>query len=137
MRGKGAIFDFLTNLIESLAEVTHERVIGARDQPMLGLDQAGEAGCGQAKDAQDAGSLVEVGGVAALLDEAADVDAQHGDLVFEAVEIAIFQPGKLGLFEMAGVEAMLEGVEVAGRSAAAGRDFRLWIGHGGIRRSGN
>jgi len=76
---------------------------------MLGLDQAGEAGGGQAKDAQDAGSLVEVGGVVALLDEAADVDAQDGDLVFEAVEIALFQPGQLGLLELAGIEAMLEG----------------------------
>jgi len=66
-------------------------------------------GGSQAKDAQDAGSLVEVGGVAALLDEAADVDAQDGDLVFEAVEIALFQPGQLGLLELAGIEAMLEG----------------------------
>ena len=76
---------------------------------MLGLDQAGEAGGGQAEDAQDAGSLVEVGGITALLDEAADVDAQDGDLVFEAVEIALFEPGQLGLLELAGIEAMLEG----------------------------
>ena len=76
---------------------------------MLGLDQAGKAGGGQAEDAQDAGSLVEVGGITALLDEAADVDAQDGDLVIEAVEVAFFQPGKLGLFELASIEAVLEG----------------------------
>ena len=94
MRGKGAIFDFLTNLIESLAEVTHERVIGARDQPMLGLDQAGEAGCGQAKDAQDAGSLVEVGGVAALLDEAAG----RGRFLIEDFGLRIGH-GELGILD--------------------------------------
>jgi len=32
MGGKGAIFDFLGDFFKSPAEVTHERVNGARDQ---------------------------------------------------------------------------------------------------------
>jgi len=53
------------------------------------------------------------------LDGAADDQAEHGDLILEAggsqlVEVAEFSGG-----EAAGVEAVLEGVEVSGLGTAA------------------
>jgi hypothetical protein len=55
------------------------------------------------------------------LDEAAGEDADEGDLFKETGGIGGFDPGEITLGDTAGVEAMLEGIEVAGRGAAAAR----------------
>ncbi len=92
--------------------------IGGGGDEVLGAHQAGEAGGGQAQDADEVGDFGEGVGGLAELDEAAGEDAQGGDLIVEAVEIGAFQVFQLGGLELAGVEAVADSVGVAGLGAA-------------------
>jgi hypothetical protein len=117
--------------------------IGWLDEEALGLEQAVEAGRGQTEDTQDGECLGEVIGIATELDDAADVDAQELDFVEQAGEVGKLQVGKIVFAELFGIEAMFDGVEVAGRGAsrfagggrAARGHSRLWRAVNGERLS--
>ena len=92
---------------------------------VLGLEETGEAGGGEAHDAHQAEHLGEGVEVFAELDEATEVDPQNGDFVVEAGEATGLEVEMVKSFELAGVEAVLEGVSIAGLGAGGTGGFGL------------
>ena len=97
----------------------------------LGLEHAIDARGGEAEDAEDVGGVVEVAAGGVMLHEAAGEEAEEGDLVFEAFYGCGLEVGELALVEAAGVEAVLEGIGVAGLGAGEGGGFGGAAGFGG------
>ena len=92
----------------------------------------GEAGRGQAHNAHEAEHFGEVINISTPLNQATEVNPHHGDFFVEADELASVEVGEVGSFELAGVEAVLEG---AGRTGRLG--FRTGPrGSGGRRGNG-
>ena len=104
---------------------------GVRGEQALGLEHAVDAGGGEAEDTEDVGGVVEVAAGGVMLDEAAGEEAEEGDLVFEAFYRGRLEVGELALVEAAGVEAVLEGIGVAGLGAGEGGGFGGAAGFGG------
>lgn len=95
---------------------------------VLGAYEAGEADGGEADDVQESHDTRQVLDIGAHLNDAADVDAQHSDLLVEAGKLEIFDAGEVGGLELTGVEAVLEGVGVAdGGAAPASTDVVLLV----------
>jgi hypothetical protein len=120
-------------LLGDLGEGLLKEVLGRvllPEKEALGLDHAVEAGGGQAEGADDFQHLVEVDGGVNTIDQSAGKEAQHVDLFGEAFEVGGEEVAQVALVEAAGVEAVAEGVEVAGLAAAlaGGRS----CGHGAI-----
>lgn len=121
-------------MLQFFSELTHDlfkriRIGGIpsrAEEQVLGSDQAVEAGGGEAKGANDEDGLHQVGRGGIALDQTAGEEAQDGDLFGEALEVGGFQIAKIALVGAAGVEAVLEGVQVA-RLGATGT---LWFGRG-------
>lgn len=117
------------DLLQRLVEGEGELILTGGEQT-LGLEQAGEGVDGQAEGAQQAEALGELVQAGAELDDAADVETEQGDLVVEAGELAGLEGGQVGFAEVGGVEAVGDGVAVAGLTAAAalgGRGGKLGV----------
>ncbi len=84
---------------------------------ILDAENAGDGGGGEAEDAEGVGKLIEIGLGVAGFDQATGEDTDEGDLVDEGFEVGGLDAGEITLFDAAGVEAMLEGIEVAARGA--------------------
>ncbi len=91
------------------------------EEELLGADQSVQAGGGQAEGAQDDHGVVEIGRGLTALNQAAGENAQGGDLFGETFEVVGLKVGEVALAEAAGVEAVLEGVEIAELGASAAR----------------
>jgi hypothetical protein len=118
--GEGVVFadgHFGTDLFEGLADFVVKLAFGADE--VLGLDEAGEAGGGEGEDAQEGEGFKKVGGDGARFDGTADDEAEEVDLFLEADAFKLAEAFEVGALEAAGIEAVFEGVEVAGRGAAA------------------
>ncbi len=70
---------------------------------------------------ENAGELVEIGSGIDRFNEAAGEDADEGDLLGETLVVCVLDTGEITLFEAAGVEAVLEGVDVTELTAWAAR----------------
>jgi hypothetical protein len=118
-------------LVVDLLDGEGDLVSGVAGEQVVGLEQAGEGSNGQAEDAEELEAFGEVVYACAELDDAADVEAEEGDFFGQAGEVAGFEGGDFGFAEAGGVEAVLEGVEVARLAAAAavGGCGGGWIGH--------
>ena len=121
-------FDELGDFEEGLVNGGGDFVV-VGGEPILGLDEAGEGGGGEAEGTQEAQGFRQVIDGAAQFEDAANEDTQHGDLVLQADLGGLIEVGEVDFFEVAGVEAVLEGVAIAGRSAA-----RATMGGGLLRR---
>jgi len=106
--------------------------IGGTAQEMLGLDEAVDAGTGQTEAAQQVEGNGEIVGLGAELGEMADVDTEELDFVQQAGEFECIEVGEVVFGEIARIEAVLVGIEVAGLGAGvAGAVF--FGGRGGGR----
>jgi hypothetical protein len=104
---------------DGLAEGVFEAVFGVvLLDDGLDLDQAGELGGGGAEGGEQAQAGVDVVDVGGEGEDTADDDAQRGDLFAQVVAVQILDGFDFVGFEVAGIEAVLEGVEVAGLGAA-------------------
>ena len=65
--------------------------ICARGEEVLGFDETGESDGGQGEGAKELHGFCECGNLVAKFDAAADVDAQHGDLVFDAGKLTVIE----------------------------------------------
>ncbi len=97
----------------------------------LFVNHVGEALGGGAEGVEEGHGLIEVGDAVAEFEDAAGDGAQHSDLGGEVGGFEVVEVFELSLAEVAGVEAVAEGVGVAGLGAA----FTGW-GHGGSSRGG-
>ena len=97
--------------------VTQAGVAGGEED--LGTGEAGDGAGSQAEDAEDVGKLVGVGIGERGFDQAAGEEADEGDLFDETGDIGGFDAGEVTFFEATSVEAMLEGIVVAGRGTGA------------------
>jgi len=89
---------------------------------VLNAHETGEAEGGQAEDAQEADVVLQGGDLGVAVEHSTDEDAQHGDLIFKTGEGMGFEVFDFTGVELASVEAVLEGIGVAGLAAApAGR----------------
>ena len=84
---------------------------------ILDAEDAGDGGGGEAEDAEGVGELIEIGLGVAGFDQATREDTDEGNLVDEGFEVGGLNAGEITLFDAAGVEAVFEGIEVAGRGA--------------------
>jgi len=115
------LVEFFVDLTDGFGELVIKTGVAGGEQ-VLGFGEAGDGGGGQAEDAEDIGELVEVGIGDAGFDQATGEEADEGDLFDETGDIGGFDAGEVTFFEATGVEAVLEGIVVAGRSAGvAGR----------------
>jgi hypothetical protein len=117
------------NLADSFIDLL-VKVGGVVDEKGLGLNDAGDGGGSQADGAEDASDLVEVSRVGARLDELAGKDADESNLFSKTLDAGIFNTGEVTLVDAAGVEAVFEGIGVAGLAAAAARGKEGGVGHG-------
>ena len=102
----------------------------ATGEEMLGAEEAREALNSSAEAIEDRKGAVNGFDGGSHFEDAAGVDAEHVNLGFEVFEGKGFQVGLLTEVEAWGVEAVLEGIVIAGRSTAFTRDIRRGIGHG-------
>lgn len=113
--------------------ILHWVALRAYDE--LGADETVDGEGGETEDTQGEGGFLKVLGLAAELDDAAGLDAQHGDLVDKPGILSFFEVFDIGRFELVGVEAVFEGVLVAARGAATAAEgtFKgVWVrGHDG------
>ena len=125
------------DLVEDLIEGA--LTIGFGTEHLLGAQHAREAGGGGGDDAQEADGFGEGFYIMTPFNEAAHADTQHVDLVLHAGEGDVFEVVEFGALEAAGVEAVLEGVGVAGRRAAGAFIRRRGggVGVGGSHGKGN
>jgi hypothetical protein len=65
--------------------------ICARGEEVLGFDETGESDGGQGEGAKELHGFCECGNLVAKFDAAADVDAQHGDLVFDTRKLTVIE----------------------------------------------
>ena len=98
--------DLGVDLADGFGDIVVHTGIANRKQ-VLGLDDAGDGGGGQAEDAQDIGELVGVGIGEAGFDQAAGEDADEGNLFEEAGGVGGFDAIEVAFFYAAGIEAML------------------------------
>jgi hypothetical protein len=103
---------------DGLAEGFFKAVFGATllDEG-LDLDQSGQLGGGGTQGGEQAQAGVDVVDVRGKLKDAADDFAQGGDLLAKVIVLHALDGFDLVGFEVAGVEAVLESVEVAGLRA--------------------
>jgi hypothetical protein len=110
-------------LLVSNHELTINSDIEAKRLAVRFLKAMGEgpslrSGYCQTEVAEDPVDFVEVAGGGVFFDQTAGGEAEDGDLFGEALEGGGFEVGELALLEAAGVEAVAEGVGVAGLAAA-------------------
>ena len=116
--GRCAGAEIEVNLADGFGEIVIEIGIAGGEE-VLGAGEAGDGGGGQAENAEDVGKLVEIGIGEGGFDEATGEEADEGNLFDEAGDIGGFDAGEVTFFEATGVEAMLEGVLVAGWGTGA------------------
>jgi hypothetical protein len=121
-----------THLESSFLDCVHEEFQGGCLWVMdlvLDADEAGEGGGSEAEDAQEAHGIFDVEDLIRVLEQAADVDTEHGDLVEEVeIELAV-EVGDIDGAEVTGIKAMLEGIGIERLGAAqAARELRF-LGH--------
>lgn len=103
------------DLFDGLADGEGEVILAG--QQALGLHQAGEGGGGHAEQAKQVEGFIEVVVFGAHLDDTTDVEAEQADLVGQAGKLAVLEGGDIHFAEMGGVEAVLDGVAIAGLAA--------------------
>lgn len=133
--GMGILFFFLhfaKDIIQGFVEFCIPGA-GTEGEVMLGAHEAGEGGEGVGDGTQEDDALLEGLSLATQLDGAADLDAKESDLIGETGELGGIEIGALGRVELAGIEAVLEGVDVAGLTATffgcGRRGSGISIGH--------
>ena len=110
---------FFVDTTDSIGDFVVEASAGGGEE-VLGLDDTGDGCRGQAKDAERVGEVVEGGILDRELDQATGEDADEGDLFNEAGDVGEFDTGEVIFRDATGVEAMFEGVGVAGLGASGG-----------------
>ena len=83
----------------------------------MGPEEAVEAGGGHTHAPDEGEHVFEGVDVFAEFDEAAQVDAQDGDLAVEAGKLEGVKVSEVSFFDLAGVEAVLESIKVSGLTA--------------------
>ncbi|MFZ2097195.1 MAG: hypothetical protein WAV05_11220 [Anaerolineales bacterium] len=123
--------EFGIDLFDGFGNLVIDTGTGRGDEE-LGLDDTGDGGGSQAEGAEDIGELVGIGFGTNGFEETAGEEADEGDLFDQAGGVGGFDSVEVTLAETAGVEAMLEGIEVAfgGTTVAGGGGVG---GHGGKR----
>ena len=88
----GGIINLILNLhlFEDLVDKLGDWIC-ARGEEVLGFDETGESDGGQGEGAKELHGFCECGNLVAKFDAAADVDAQHGDLVFDAGKLTVIE----------------------------------------------
>ena len=102
------------HFVQGLDDLLVDVILAAAAEHDLGTEKVGQAGGGGSQDGEQADAGIEVGVFLGKLEEMAGGDAEHVDLGVKArVEhgVKVFD---VHLAELARVEAMLEGIEVAG-----------------------
>jgi len=89
-----------------------------RLEKLAGFNQTGDGDGSQAKDTQDVGDLGNISGLIVELDQTASIQTDDGDLFHQTVVVGGFNTRQLGLGEATSVKTMLEGVDIAGLTAA-------------------
>ena len=106
--------------------------VWGRLDEVLGADETVEAGGGEDEGAEDLDIFPGGDFGVGFFEDAADVDAEHVDLVVEAGGIGFLEVFDFGAIEMAGIEAVFEGVFVAEGSAGAVLGGGGFGGHEGV-----
>jgi hypothetical protein len=122
----GIGFEIDLELVEGFIEDIIKAGVGGIDAG-LGADDAGDGGRCQVEDTEQVGMMVEIGGGVEGFDETAGVDTNEGELFDEAGDISGFEAIQIALADAAGIEAVLEVIEVAGRGATATGSIGLRI----------
>ncbi|NPV75785.1 MAG: hypothetical protein HPY59_05345 [Anaerolineae bacterium] len=111
------MFELLVDIAEELVEGEGE-IVGVAGDEVADAEEAGEADGGEGEDAEEDDGLIEIFYGAAEFENMADEDAEHDDLVLEVGEIVTIEVAEIGGAEGAGIEAVLEGVAVAGLTSS-------------------
>jgi len=112
------LVEFFVDLADGFVDLIIKAGIAGGEE-VLGAGEASDGGGSQAEDAEDIGKLEEVSVGKTGFDQATGEDADEGDLFDKTGGIGGFDTGEVTFFEATGVEAVLEGVVVAGRGAGS------------------